>query len=400
MAAFNYMGDVPSSVGNVEWSVNTTPPTGYVRALGQGYYTEALKAAGAIKPGAGKFLAPGDTGNISALDGSGWNTPNYKYTLAYGRRGVGILGQGNPAASLRGPEHTFTGGNYLSSIDFSNYVIGISFCNDRFIACGSDGADTPTIKEILVTDTEWTVVSFKGGYTAASTTSYTTPNYRPYSIVYGAGLYVGIGSSTGVVTSTGSFNTWTLRTLTGRTGSLVRLFFSNDLFVLCTTTECFTSPDGITWTRVTRTLAGWSTITDFAADELGNYLITDGTRLAWSTDLATWTTITVPYSMSQLKILGTSGTFIIGGAGSTTTLAITADLGANWTSLYNDGINSTQNSYAVEYLATDGGNLVTYRRTKVGTASYEHWFELGTKLPFAHPLTFNGTTYYPYVKVS
>jgi len=163
-------------------------------------------------------------------------------------------------------------------------------------------------------------------------------------IAYGDSKFVGGGSHTANTTITiyvsDAFGSnWVTRTITSPTNAApYGAAYGNGTWILCASTQYFTSTDAVTWTS--RGNAAQSSVVNGARFIDGVFYVgSSGNTFIVSTDALTWTTITIP--MPEVPNNQRTTTFVKGADGSTL-IAATPD-----GSLYG---NSQQAQAAIAYL--------------------------------------------------
>jgi outer membrane protein OmpA-like peptidoglycan-associated protein len=185
----------------------------------------------------------------------------------------------------------------------------------------------------------------------------TTSANRWQSVTYGAGLYVAVSDSGGVMTSPDGI-TWTSRITPTNTG--VSIVYGGGQFVVvsCCTSAVMTSPDGITWTTRPISAASliWTSVTYGTVAGVGIYVAVAWECLGFSCTSATpwrvmtspnginWTLRNVPAANYWESVTFANGLFVAVSSSGTNNRAMTSPDGITWTSR----------------TAAVGGNEITY----------------------------------------
>jgi hypothetical protein len=129
--------------------------------------------------------------------------------------------------------------------------------------------------------------TWRGGSTGVTGTGFGTSS--PSDVIYNNGLYIVVGRSGKIMTST-DLITWTSRVSNAGVNDLKSIAYGNNVYVTVgDSSVCRTSTDGITWT--TRTIPSGN----YQALGYGNGVFVAGSSggvIVYSTDGITWTTST------------------------------------------------------------------------------------------------------------
>jgi hypothetical protein len=402
----SYLGSSGSSVGSLVYS-SSDPGANYVPTLRQhlppAKYPK-LVATGSILP---------KVASVTLNQGGGmWNNGYSPYvgisdTLQYAvlwRGYVVAVAVDSPGGTydpvitfmpVRDAESSTTGGIQVwqTGLGLGGGLHGISLVNDKLLVCHNS-------RVYVCTDP----AKYNMGYIIGS---YITANVAPSRIVYGNGVYVGMETS--IYTNGGDFATWTSRTIPSQTGNLSALHFdaAGSRFVLLSDArEIWTSPDGVTWTKLSVSGMGSSTVLRLATDGNGNWIAYRSTLspIFKSTDLINWTSCTHPATNYFKQLVGSAGVFISSseddGSGTSDRVHYSTDGGATWNAV----IATTQMTFVgqghPQGIVADGHLAVVFWLATDNTTPYQSHIRLYSAAPEYDAVTFAGTTYQRYMKVS
>jgi len=223
---------------------------------------------------------------------------------------LGLVNYASDITSIVAPEGGTTWTTRTSGFGTTT-INGVTFGDGLYVAVGSSGKLTTSTDGIT-----WT--------TRTSGFGTTTIN----GVTFGDGLYVAVGSSGKLTTSTDGI-TWTTRTSGFGSTSIYGVGYGDGLYVAVGNSGTLaTSTDGTTWT--TRTSGFGSTAIYGVTYGDGLYVAVgrDG-KLTTSTDGTTWTTRTSGFGDSHIYAL-TYGDGLYVAVGSSGTLTTSTD-GITWT---------------------------------------------------------------------
>jgi photosystem II stability/assembly factor-like uncharacterized protein len=234
--------------------------------------------------------------------------------------------------------------------------------NDTYRSIATDGST----KWVIVGDAGVLYSSTDSGATWTSRTSgFGSTQIR--DVVYGNGIFVAVGASGKLSTSTDTV-TWTSRTSGFGSNAISRVNYVNGYFFALgtagSTSGVSTSTDGITWTL--RTTPAGSPNPVFAVTYGNGYYVIVGEQSSYntiySTDLATWTNLTSGPSGNIYAAFYENNQFILmnqqlGGESWYTGNNPTT----GWQYFYPD--NATSGTIFPELARSYGGNLYVYPTT-------------------------------------
>ena len=284
--------------------------------------------------GNGLFVAVGDAGKIrTSTDGVAWTTRTSPITGDI-RQIVFREGQFAAAAAngvvLTSPDGiTWT----QRSTGASTVLANIEHGNGTWVVFNLADPIAPMVSRDL---TSWTTT--------------TAPAINARGCTYANGLYVAVGLSGAIFTSTDGF-AWTQRT-SGITRDLVAVTYGGGVFVATGGYgEILSSPDGITWTRRTTSLTGAALTIGGVAYGNGRfvafYTVTPGTTAGIVTSLngTTWTVGGSFAASWYLSAIASNGTSFL--AVTSRAEAWTSTTGTSWTKVHNEVSGDT--SVALAY---------------------------------------------------
>jgi len=231
------------------------------------------------------------------------------------------------------------GGVFIDGAGFANYASTITsiiaFNSGITWTSRTSGFGTTNILHVTYGDGLYVAVGDSGKLTTSTDgTTWTTrtPGFgttRIFGVTYGDGLYVAVGDS-GTLTTSPDGITWTSRTSGFGTTRIWGVTYGDGLYVAVGESGTLTtSPDGITWTSRT---SGFGT-TRIWGVTYGDGLyvaVGDSGKLTTSTDGTTWTTRTPGFGTT--RIFGvTYGDGLYVAVGESGTLTTSPD-GITWTS--------------------------------------------------------------------
>jgi hypothetical protein len=258
----------------------------------------------------GTILVSNSTGTTWSVYLSQVHMTGFAYSSSLGRYAVCGDGEGTIQTSSNGTSWSAT---TPYSAGFPETPVGVAWgdASGYFVGASSYGSGS---------------VFYSTNGTSWSDTS--SPQSNPIGIGYANNLFVMVGSSGALATSS-TYTSWTTRT-TGTTANLIDVAWDGSLAVVVGTSgTIITSPDCVTWTArtsgVTTTLRGvvW-TGTQFV-------IVGDSGRVLTSPDGITWTIRTSISGSPLLYGVGWDGTWLIAGS-STGTVYISSDGGVSWQS--------------------------------------------------------------------
>lgn len=223
-------------------------------------------------------------------------------------------------------------------------------------------------------------------------------NIYAESITYGQGLYVMVGFS-GIIETSTNGQTWTSRT-SGSTSQFYSITYGNGLFVACGAAGLLkSSTDGITWD--TRT-AGTTNYIQKVVYGNGLYVYANfGTSLGTSTDGISWTYATVTsfvndtvsniyditYGNGTYVAVGTKG--ISGVSGGRSGYIATSTDAVTWTSRstiysYIDLVDYTNGVFFIKgfyYYGNDTNDYRTFNQTSTDGITWNNYYSFGVAGP-------------------
>lgn len=319
--------------------------TNFARSIahGAGVYV-GFMAAYAPQRTAGSYVFSNPyTAFVTSTDGTSWTrhatAKSWMKGAAYGL-GLFVAGDYLSSDGITWSPNSFGRSLYLDPTGYYYYFYGYryAFCNDRFFAL-QDGGGTR-----VYTSTD--------GVTA---TLVATPSSAATAVAYGAGRYVLVTSSGGILTSTDA-QTWTVRSLPDN-ADFCDLVYAHERFVAISRTGyAYVSIDGLTWDRNPVQPGGWNSA--FVAYGNGRFLMirTDSTAYS-STDGRTWTALPTAFPVHALEFA--NGEFL----GSDEFGAVyTSPDGSAWIKNPN-----THSSYSLVQLAFGNGQWIATSGIAPGT---------------------------------
>lgn len=228
--------------------------------------------------------------------------------------GTNFVSSALPAASYDPP---------IGSMQYFANSAGDAYLGANWLQCDGSSVSQATYATLytrlgLISDSQ------KATYTSVSNLPATTN-----SIIFANSLYVAVGASGAISTST-DLITWTTRT-SGTASNLNCITYGNGLYLAAgVTSALINSTDGITWSALT-----YGATTTIIALGYGNgkYLASNNTGLMrTSTDTITWGAVTANAGVGMTSINYGNGVYVWTTGSSTTAIGYSTDA-VTWTAL-------------------------------------------------------------------
>lgn len=226
--------------------------------------------------------------------------------------------------------HTAKGTAYYPDPIIADFV----YANGTFVAVGYRSGTDP-YNNFVLTSTDGATWTWRDVDTATSTAR------TLFSVAYGAGLFVAVGSG-GFISTSPDGVTWTTRTSAHGAAEISSVIFAGGRFVAAggntTANSVQTSTDGITWTARTGAIAPSNSYVQLAYDPTsGLYAMSCGgvgsssLGIQTSPDGITWTARNAATAQNVYGVAAKAGVFLARTSDSTS-LARSTD-GINWVAL-------------------------------------------------------------------
>ena len=186
----------------------------------------------------------------------------------------------------------------------------------------------------------------------------------------GNGFWVAVGNNAeGTMYSTDNAETWQW-SASGISSQLLSVLHDGSQFVACGSTffdPIYTSPDGLVWTDHAFPINNAS-LEAIAFDGTTYIVVGSAGLTASSTDLSTWTTVTLPQSVNCESVThtGTVGQFVLAGSSQTDRIWRSTNSGASWSAVDSGGSWSSISKGVSGELLVGGKNSSIYRYSDDG----------------------------------